>query len=151
MLPQLRVLLILFAAFISVFIIVRKLLVPDTFGEFGHYRGDALVENEDKELKYSGTQICIDCHDDVYTMLQSDMHQGLSCEVCHGPGFKHADSMEPSDISKISSREDCGRCHGYDPARPADVIVQVDLAEHYIEKERCIDCHNPHMVWELKE
>ena len=46
MLPQLRVLIALFAAFIIVFLVVRKLLIPDSFGQFGHYRGDARPSGE---------------------------------------------------------------------------------------------------------
>ncbi|MFC2089466.1 multiheme c-type cytochrome [Bacteroidota bacterium] len=151
MLPQLKILLALFAVFIVLFLVFRSIVIPDSFGELGHYRADALELNEDKELKYAGKQTCIDCHTDIYDIISIDVHQNLSCEVCHGPGIKHADSMEASDISKLSSREDCGRCHAYNPARPEGVIAQIDLNEHNPEMEKCIDCHNPHQVWELME
>ena len=148
---QLKVLLLLFACFITLFIIVRHFLVPDSFGEYGHYRADALIDIAEQELNYAGKEACIDCHSDIYEMLLTDMHAKLSCEVCHGPGLKHADSMEASDISKKSGREFCGLCHAMNPARPLDVVSQVDLNEHNIENKNCIDCHNPHQVWEIKE
>ncbi|MFC2080090.1 cytochrome c3 family protein [Bacteroidota bacterium] len=151
MLPQLRVLLVIFTALIIAFLVVRKLLIPDTFGDIGHYRADALTDNENMELMYAGKAVCIDCHSDINDLLQSDMHMNLSCEVCHGPGLKHADTMEPSDISKYSEREDCGKCHAINPAKPAGVIAQINLAEHNIDHEKCIECHNPHQVWELSE
>jgi len=35
------------------FVIVRSLLVPPTFGEFGHYRGAAVAENAAKPIKFA--------------------------------------------------------------------------------------------------
>jgi len=148
---QLRVLLLIFTVFVIIFLIVRRLLIPDSFGEFGHYRGDALIENADKEMIYAGKAACIDCHSDINDMLLSDMHVNLSCEGCHGPGMKHADSMETSDIIKNGTREHCGRCHAIIPARQSSVITQINIKEHYIEIDKCIECHNPHQVWEIKE
>lgn len=148
---QLRILILLFAIFIVVFIGIRRLLVPESFGQYGHYRGEALNEIAAQEPVFAGTQACIDCHSDIYEMLLSDQHANLSCEVCHGPGLKHTDSMEASDIFIQRGRDLCGRCHALNPARPMDVIFQVDVAEHNIEFENCVDCHNPHQVWEMKE
>ncbi len=149
MLPQLKVLVPLFVVFILLFIGLRSIIVPDSFGEYGHYRGDAIADIEAKDLKYAGKQTCIECHFEIDEMISTDVHQNLSCEICHGPGMKHADSMEPSDITKLDSRKDCGRCHAYNPARAEGVIAQIDLDEHYVEMGKCIECHNPHQVWEL--
>lgn len=148
---QLKVLLTLFAVFIIIFLIIQRLLIPDSFGDLGHYRADALKDYEAKELIHAGKETCIECHDDIYELLISDMHAGLSCEVCHGPGMKHANSMEASDIMINDRREHCGRCHEINPARPKDVITQIDLAEHNADREKCIECHNPHQVWEINE
>ena len=148
---QLKRLLLLFAIFIGLFLIVRHFLIPDSFGQYGHYRGDALLDNLDKQKVYANTEDCGYCHDDILAMLSADMHAGISCLTCHGPGLEHIDNPEPSNIIKESSREFCGRCHALNPSRPNDVIVQVDINTHNIEKENCIDCHNPHQVWELKE
>lgn len=150
MLPQLRVLAILFTALILIFLVTRKLLIPDSFGQYGNYRGNALIDNQNHETRYAGKQVCINCHSDIFELLQQDMHQGLSCETCHGPGLKHADSMEPADIMKMSSRDDCGRCHGYNPARLGKVAM-VDINTHNIETGKCINCHNPHQVWMINQ
>lgn len=148
---QLKRLLILFAVFIVLFLIARHFLVPDSFGEYGHYRGDALKDNSEKEQVYATQSECYDCHSDIKEMLDSDMHAGISCLSCHGPGLEHIDNMEASSIEKHTSREFCGRCHALNPARSIDVIAQVDIYTHNIDREHCIDCHNPHQVWELKE
>ena len=149
--PQLKRLIPLFVLFIALFLIVRHLLLPDTFGQYGHYRGDAILDAADKELVYASKETCNDCHSDIMEMLEMEMHAGISCLSCHGPGLKHADSMEKEDIETPSGRAFCGRCHAINPARSSNVIVQVDINEHHTERKDCIDCHNPHQVWEIKE
>lgn len=150
--PQIKTLLPLFAGFIVVFLIIRSLLVPESFGEYGHYRGNSLKENAAFPVKYTGNETCTECHTTQGEMIASDMHSGLKCELCHGPGAKHVESLDPADIDQNKgTREFCGSCHGIHPARNIEHILQVDLKEHYPEKEKCIECHNPHAVWELKE
>ena len=148
---QLKRLIPLFVIFIGLFLVIRHLLIPDTFGQYGHYRGDALIDNAEKEVIYASKETCIDCHSDIGEMLESDMHAGISCLACHGPGLKHVDSMEKEDIYVPSGRDFCGRCHSINPARSTNTIIQVDIKEHNSDRNDCIDCHNPHQVWELKE
>ncbi len=149
--PQLKVLLALFSIVIAIFLIIRNFLVPDSFGDYGHYRANALIDNASKELVFSNKEDCIECHSDINEKLQSDLHSGLSCIVCHGTGREHANAPDSIRIIKKSGRENCGRCHSINPARSKDVITQIDITEHHKEKNDCIECHNPHQVWELKE
>lgn len=150
--PQLKTLLPLLFGFVVVFLIVRSFLVPDSFGQYGHYRGDSLKDNANHTPQYVGNATCADCHTTEAEMLASDMHASLKCEVCHGPGAKHVESTETDDIiHREGSRRFCGSCHGMHPARNIENIYQVNIEEHHSEKEKCIDCHNPHAVWELKE
>ena len=149
--PQLKVLILLFAIVISLFVIIRQFLVPDSFGEYGHYRAASLIDNANKELVFSGKEACIECHSDINEMLLSDLHSGLSCNICHGPGLEHANAPDSIKIIKLSGRENCGRCHSINPARAKDAINQIDIIEHHKEKNDCIECHNPHQVWEIKE
>ncbi|MBN2172637.1 MAG: NapC/NirT family cytochrome c [Bacteroidales bacterium] len=147
---QLKTLLPLFILFILAFLIIRHFLVPDSFGQNGHYRAESLEENADHPIFYAGKAVCIECHDDIAALLDSDAHSGLSCEVCHGPGALHADDFEIK-LEKPGTREFCGSCHQIHPARRIEVINQVDIKEHHLERKNCIDCHNPHAVWDLKE
>jgi DnaJ-class molecular chaperone len=149
--PQLKVLIPLFVIFIAIFVVIRHFLVPVSFGEYGHYRGNSLIDNANREIVYSTKETCIECHPDINEKLQSDLHAHLSCVVCHGPGLEHANSPDASNIIKLSGRDHCGRCHGLNPARAKDAITQIDVKAHHIEKDNCIECHNPHQVWELKE
>jgi hypothetical protein len=149
---QLKTLLPLFAVLIVLFLVARHFLIPDSFGKYGHYRANSIEEIGALPIKYAGSAACIDCHDVVAELLASDAHSGLSCEVCHGPNSKHAEDYEIIEfIVKDGTRKSCGRCHSFNPARNIEVINQIDIKDHHPEKENCIDCHNPHAVWELKE
>lgn len=145
---QLRRLIPLFIVFIGLFLLIRHFLVPDSFGQYGHYRGDSLKENISKEIVFSSKEACFECHDDMQEQLENDAHAELSCLICHGPGIEHVNDPFEGEIVKESGREFCGRCHDYNAARPMDVVFQVDVSTHHIELENCIDCHNPHQVWE---
>ena len=149
---QLKTLLPLFAVFILLFLVARHFLIPESFGKIGYYRADTIDEIGAIPGKYAGKAVCIDCHTIEAELIASDMHSGLSCEGCHGPNAKHADDPDNKElILKDGSRISCGRCHSLNAARKIEIINQVDLIQHHPERESCIDCHNPHAVWELKE
>lgn len=148
--PQIARLVIAFAVFIALFLLLRKILIPDSFGQYGHYRGASLEENASREINFSGQQACFECHQDIEDLKQTDVHSGIHCETCHGPGQKHVESADAADIQKPGSREFCGVCHGKNAAKRTDAIVQIDLNEHNTGKN-CIECHNPHQPWKMKE
>lgn len=145
---QLKRLIPMFVVFIGLFLILRHFLVPDTFGQYGHYRGDALIDNASKEMVHASKEDCFACHDDIQAVVENDSHAGLSCLICHGPGLEHVDNPEAGNILKNSGRDFCGKCHQINAARSTDIIFQVDINTHHTEKENCIECHNPHEVWE---
>jgi hypothetical protein len=148
--PQFKRLIPLFAAFIIIFLAVRHYLVPDTFGEQGHYRFSSIEENKQQLMNYAGKEACAECHDDKAADLVLDVHAGISCESCHGPGLAHYDIPDSVRMIVPKERAFCGLCHAKNPTRKKEVIVQVDLKDHYIEN-KCIECHNPHKPWELKD
>jgi len=148
--PQLKRLLPLFAVFVILFLVARYFLIPDSFGEYGHYRYNSVAENKAKPLHYAGKAMCADCHEEKVESLASDAHSGLACETCHGPGLAHANLEDSASLIIPDSREFCGLCHSFNPTRKLKVIAQVDLSDHNVDK-KCIECHNPHMPWDLKE
>jgi len=147
---QLKTLLPLLVVFILIFLVARHFLVPESFGKYGHYRANSMDEIAALPINYAGKEECVACHDEEATMLASDAHSTLDCEVCHGPGAKHANEPENNTLVKPGTREDCGKCHSINPARRIEVIDQIDIKAHHPERENCIDCHNPHAIWELK-
>jgi len=145
--PQIKRLALLFTIFIGLFFVARHFLVPKSFGEFGHYRGLSLVENQAKTPKYSGSKACADCHQDIVDLKSPYVHRSLSCETCHGPGLEHVnstDSIIPVRVPK--EREFCALCHTKNAARLADNVVQINVTEHN-PGQKCIECHNPHNPW----
>src|SRR3954452_21457582 len=80
------------------FLGIRGFFVPKSFGEYGHYRGNAIVEVAARPIHYAGSQACETCHTDVVDKKKDGKHALLNCEACHGPLAKHADdpSVEPT-------------------------------------------------------
>jgi hypothetical protein len=164
---QIKRLISAFVLFIVLFLILRQVLKPDSFGELGHYRAKAIQENTVRELHYAGSEVCCTCHQDICTDKTSGHHAQLKCEVCHGPGLKHARSVEKFKGSQLPDslllfkpveRKDCAICHRKNAARikilfdtiDNTVIRQINVLEHNPmdtdtkAEYKCIDCHNPH-------
>jgi hypothetical protein len=148
--PQVKRLLFFLVIFMAIFILIKRQMVPDTFGDIGHYRAASLQDNEAQELVYAGREACVECHQDVAELIEYDLHSEISCETCHDAGYLHSQNPETVRIHVKSGREFCGLCHSMNAAKSSDVIFQIDLNDHYTEKD-CIDCHNSHQPWELKE
>ena len=147
---QLRRILLIFACMIGLFLIIRKFAKPDSFGQYGHYRGEALIENQVGVIKYVGDQTCNECHSAIVELKAAGLHDVINCEICHGAGYLHLDTLNYVEMPLPDTRENCGRCHNELHARSSDVIFQIDLEEHNKE-QKCIKCHNPHEPWEEKE
>lgn len=148
--PQIPRLALAFATFIFLFLLLRYFLVPQTFGQYGHYRGASLIDNAKPEIHYAGQQACFKCHQDIQDKKSQDVHSDVRCETCHGPGEGHVLSSKAGDILRPSGREFCGSCHALNAGRQKNTINQVDLNKHNVGKN-CIDCHNPHQPWEMKK
>jgi len=128
------------------FIHVRKIFIPKSFGEIGHYRADAVTEIMSHDISYAGNQACDDCHDDVSDEKRNSYHRMVNCESCHGPAVSHINSFETDEIELPSAPRDrgyCTLCHGYDPAKPTG-FPQIDPIAHNPVKP-CISCHDPHV------
>jgi hypothetical protein len=147
---QLKRLGLVFAIFIGAFLILRHYLIPDTFGQYGFYRGAALNEISQSQLKFAGQKACLECHQDIEDLKKEDVHSDISCESCHGPGLRHTENGDTTLLDLSVSRESCGICHSQNDAKRKETIFQVNLKEHNVGK-KCIECHNPHKPWEMKK
>jgi hypothetical protein len=91
---------------------------------------------------------CLDCHTTALRVDYSETARewttsfvdgSVACEDCHGPGSKHAETSEKSDIVHPESggvgMSACARCHG--PRRPLFSLLDPDhqfhLGEDYDE------------------
>jgi hypothetical protein len=92
----------------------RSLFVPETWGDFGPYRGAAVAEHRDKPIRHGGNDSCGMCHDVEYADHAAGVHATVQCELCHGPVALHADLEEGEMLAEMPvrrSRELCELCH----------------------------------------
>ncbi len=143
---QVRRLLIVFAVLVGAMLGLKYFLTPESWREYGAYRGDALKEIAEKEAKYVEMETCIMCHDSIGELKDQGMHESIQCELCHGPGYKHVEDDEKFHMDIPENSLFCLRCHTKNDAKPQNVIKQIDAIEHS-EGEECINCHNPHQPW----
>lgn len=133
---------LLFAAGIVVFLVIRALLVPPGFGEFGHFRTGAIAANQQKTLHFAGRAACDECHSEIVAGLGAAKHAKVGCESCHGPLAAHAADPDATQPAKLDAVDLCSRCHAANPSRPKG-HPQVEVAGHS-EGESCTECHQAH-------
>jgi Cytochrome c7 and related cytochrome c len=131
-----------FVAGILVFLGLRASLVPKSFGQYGHYRGDAIAEIAARPVSFAGHQACEDCHLDVLEKKKNGKHVHVNCEACHGPLAKHGDDPGSVQPAKLDTSVLCIRCHEANLAKPKG-FPQVASAEHSTGLP-CDTCHQPH-------
>jgi tetratricopeptide (TPR) repeat protein len=93
---------------------------------------------------------CIECHaTGVDVRYDRVSHRwstaiadaGVSCEACHGPGAKHAETKDPADIVQPADVDDevelaiCGQCHG--PREP--LFPALDRKDRFLPGHRYDD------------
>jgi hypothetical protein len=123
--------------------VAKAVLVPDSFGRYGHYRAEALDEAKAKAPLFAGVQACSpDCHGDVIDSRVGSKHNDINCETCHGPAAAHVADYEKVKPIKPDPATICLMCHSPNVAKPA-FMKQVDPLKHYRGKS-CGSCHKPH-------
>jgi len=124
------------------FLVIRAVLVPRSFGQFGHYRGDAIAEVAARPVAYAGHQTCETCHVDILETKTKGKHAGVACEACHGPQAQHAGDPGSATPQKPDAAMLCAQCHEASAAKPAG-FPQVATAEHFAGVV-CTTCHPAH-------
>jgi hypothetical protein len=132
----------LFVVGIVAFVVVRARLVPDTFGDLGHYRAAAIDTIVAHPMKYAGSDACGMCHSPVLQVKSAGHHSGVACEVCHGAALAHVESPGTVKPGAPRDRGLCPLCHGYNASRPTG-FPQIDPMSHN-GGIPCVTCHKPH-------
>lgn len=131
-----------FLAGIVIFFIFRAVMVPRSFGQYGHFRGDALQEIKAQPVSFAGHDTCEACHSEVADKKAKGKHVHVNCESCHGPQAKHADDPGSVQPAKLDTAVLCVRCHEANSAKPKH-FPQVVSADHSAGLP-CDTCHQPH-------
>ncbi len=125
------------------FVGLRVIPTPAFLAEYGFHPKDT-QENTEKwaslPIQYVSSSICINCHQDEYSLWEAGTHRTVGCENCHGPARAHVETGTPEVLD--ASRELCGLCHARLVSRPSN-FPQVDM-EEMGGNGQCITCHNPH-------
>ena len=132
---------LVFAVGAILFVIMRVVLVPRSFGEYDHYRGNAIAEIAAKPPVFAGHPTCESCHSDVLTVKSKGKHVEVNCEACHGPLASHADDPVSVQPPRLDAAVLCIRCHAANAAKPK-TFPQIDT-EHGAGLA-CDTCHQPH-------
>jgi Cytochrome c554 and c-prime len=131
-----------FVAGFALMLAVRSFFVPHSFGQYGHFRGDAIPEASAKPISYAGHQTCETCHAEVLDLKKNGRHARVACETCHGPLANHADDPGSVHPEKLDTAVLCVRCHEANSAKPKN-FPQVASQEHSTGLP-CDTCHQPH-------
>jgi uncharacterized CHY-type Zn-finger protein len=131
----------LFVLAFLIFLVVRHYVVPKSFGQYGHYRGNAIGEIAAHPTKFAGHEACEACHTDVVEIKKNGKHAHVNCEVCHGALAQHADDPTVKPVLPDTAAL-CTRCHTASAAKPKS-FPQVVPADHS-QGLSCETCHNPH-------
>ena len=132
----------------------KHLLTPDSFYQYGHYRGNAVVEIASKVPQLQGSASCQSCHKKEYDIWTAGIHRkatrnnaiqgvvykyGPGCEVCHtGPAGNH-----PSKEALPLSIEDMITSITYRDrkAHPANVPGRKLMLSPEDMRGVCLNCH----------
>jgi hypothetical protein len=142
---------LLLGTVVATALVVRILLVPETFGRYGHYRAGDLGEQAAREVRHGGNDACARCHAAIKARHDAGAHLPVPCEDCHDALAAHVrDGAKIADMPRVKSvTRLCGRCHRDLAARRVD-FPRVNIEQHVkdqgakLSDQVCFDCHNPH-------
>jgi hypothetical protein len=140
---------VIILALVAGFALVRSFLIPESFGTYGHYRGDNLAEQMNMPLVHLESAFCRDCHLEQFKVWQDNNHRAVNCEVCHGHWEIHNGNLET--MTAVKSNDACLLCHQALTGRP-EIVSQIksfDLHRDEVKKpgvdgQTCVECHQPH-------
>ena len=132
----------------------KKFLVPDSFYQYGHYRGNAVAEIASKVPKLRGSASCQSCHKVAYAEWIGGIHRkatkddvvqgvviknGVNCEVCHtGPAGNHPskEAMPLSIEDRVTTITHKHIVH------PADIPGRNLMLSPSDMRNLCLNCHD---------
>ncbi len=158
---------------VVVSLVTRNYLVPESFGQLGPYRADALGEIAAQPSILQADTVCLECHVTVKKERADLPHEAVMCAHCHGVGRIHAaqarkaketegmsvdpagkwdgDFLTTMDLYTAKRRTTCLVCHEAVIGKPDDFLL-IDVAEPLVDTDAekpdspnvCLECHGAH-------
>ena len=60
-------------------VFARGMFLPDTMGQYGHYRGSDLVDQRNVEIRSHTNESCYECHRPIRLIHKAGVHKTVSC------------------------------------------------------------------------
>ena len=134
--------------------IAKKIFTPSSFGKYGFYRADAILEEVNRPIRHGTNDSCLRCHPHERELHLKGKHSTISCEFCHGVYADHIKDGKYAGKLPIKRNKEitilCLRCHNKAiQARPHKVIKTVEMPKHLKDKgvrtdHTCNQCHYVH-------
>ncbi|NOX35114.1 MAG: hypothetical protein GXP56_15540 [Deltaproteobacteria bacterium] len=135
-------------------LVVKRLLIPDSFGVYGPYRADAIVEAALVPIRHGTNASCFKCHPYEANIHKNGRHHTISCEFCHGTYADHVKNGKKTGTLPVKKGKEittlCLRCHNTEiKARKEKVIKTVAMPDHLKDQNvkithNCNQCHHVH-------
>lgn len=135
-------------------LLIRRLMLPESFGRYGPYRADAISEAAMIPIRHGTNASCFTCHPYEAGIHKKGRHQTISCEFCHGTWADHVTGGRKTGTLPVKRKKEitvlCLRCHNTEiRARPEQVIKTVAMPDHLKNQNvklshNCSQCHHVH-------
>ncbi|MCF6247689.1 MAG: hypothetical protein L3J69_10040 [Desulfobacula sp.] len=135
-------------------LLIKRLLLPKSFGVYGPYRADAIAEAALVPIRHGTNASCLKCHPYEAKIHKKGRHQAISCEFCHGTFADHVTDGKKSGTLPVKKEKEittlCLRCHNTEiKARHEEVIKTVAMPDHLKNQNvkltnNCNQCHHVH-------
>lgn len=136
---------LLLAAGLLALLIARGFLIPQSFNEYGFFRGKNVGEQMNIAMRRGAVDACQACHGTVWETHQKGSHKTVHCQNCHDSLSAHVDLERGELLAAMPIQKEaklCLRCHATLPSRPKS-FPQIDAATHGAGGD-CFACHAPH-------
>ncbi|WP_300455864.1 hypothetical protein [Desulfobacula sp.] len=135
-------------------LLLKHLLLPDSFGVYGPYRANAIAEAALVPIRHGTNASCFKCHAYEAGIHKTGRHQTISCEFCHGTYMDHVENGRKIGTLPVKREKQittlCLRCHNTEiKARSELVIKTVAMPNHLADQNvklthNCNQCHHVH-------
>ncbi len=135
-------------------LVLKGLFVPESYGLYGSFRADTIMEEASLTIRHATNSSCFACHSYEAKIHKMGRHATISCEFCHGTYADHVRDNRKIAVLPVKREGEitvlCLRCHNTEiKARSQEVIKTVAMPGHLEDQQvklthNCNQCHHVH-------